>query len=74
MSALLWIVGGMSEYEAEDRRIVVTEQYRQCLAAYSAAGEVWKATRSRSAMDVKLGREPHWMDMRREMTANGCRP
>lgn len=64
----------MTEYERADRDIQTREQYYRCLAAFSAAGRPWYATRTRSAMDVKLGREPDPQGMRQEMRENGCRP
>lgn len=64
----------LSEYERADRDIVTREQYYRCLAAFSAAGRPWHATRTRSAMDVKLKREPDPQGMRLEMNENGCRP
>lgn len=63
----------LTEYEKADRDILTREAYYRCQAAVLASGRYWQTKGTRSAMDVKLKREPDPLTMRVEMMQNGCR-
>lgn len=61
-----------SPEDAEYRNQEILNAHQLCVATWDAKGWPWVSNGTRSAMDIKLGRQPKPIDALREIKDNGC--